>query len=773
MIVKKGEYIMRKRGKKLVAMTLATSMALGTVGMQAFANEPTIATSSNAIVNDNGTTTEQAITTTTTTDPETGKVTVNVVIENTLKDTNAEDGVVISGSSESEKTTVTDKNGEKVEESWEENGTEKTEWTEEDSGDGEQEDVTVPLVPGQPPTKATDEDIETTGDINSPEGQTTTTTTDRTVTANTSDINVEVNSSSATLTPVGSEDNADGSKKEDQYYDKTHYHYDKELAGAINVDWENMPKDADYAYVGFAEYSHKYATVLCIYYEKDENGNIKYDENGKPIVEKVTRAWNDKPVVDADGNYITDLDTKFTTGSRPTMFWLKDEDGNYVTAYCTDAVTGTNEGYWYSVSNLEDSDYYEEGAASQIRSIVTNGYWGTNEGTGSLNSIVNNLKAAIQNGEIDNVVVSTETDEEGHEVNIYLSDIIGDMTEGEAMDAMQGAIWSLANQEFGDETRFFGAVEGGKFPTEESALRRMVYYEWLMSLKPTVAETTIINEKNSVKDMSLTIGDKVADAEANKDNDKDNDVYHSELNFSLAFVPGENDDLIVQVEYVDFEGQTQLVTRRLAGPNTEGRTFDSVEKNADGSYVIRGLKLSENEEFTFDLRLEGVQYLEQGVYFYAPVGGRDMTQSMVGIAEGTKEVDVSASVTVSFDVDENNHVVAERTWHDEYEYTKPNDPEPNDPPTNPDGDGGDGGDGGSTPGDPNPVTPLVAFEDSEVPLSDSVGVLGAFEIDDDMIPLGVLPATGDNSLWFMIVSLFSGLSLAGASFVDKMKKRRR
>jgi len=588
------------------------------------------------------------------------------------------------------------------------------------------------------------------------------------VTAETSDIKVEVNSSSATLTPVGSENNADGSKKEDQYYDKTPYHYDKELAGKLNVDWENMPKDADYAYVGFAEYSHKYATVLCIYYEKDENGNIKYDENGKPIVEKVTRAWNDKPVVDADGNYITDLDTKFTTGSRPTMFWLKDEDGNYVTAYCTDAVTGTNEGYWYSVSNLEDSDYYEEGAASQIRSIVTNGYWGTNEGTGSLDTIVSNLKKAIENGEIENVVVSSETDGDGKEVVTYLSDIIGDMTEGEAMDATQGAIWSFANQEFGDETRFFGAVEGGKFPTEESALRRMVYYEWLMSLKPTVAETTIINEKNSVKDMSLTIGDKVADAEANKDNDKDNDVYHSELNFSLAFVPGENDDLIVQVEYVDFEGQTQLVTRRLAGPNTEGRTFDSVEKNADGSYVIRGLKLSENEEFTFDLRLEGVQYLEQGVYFYAPVGGRDMTQSMVGIAEGTKEVDVSASVTVSFDVDENNHVVAERTWHDEGSYK----PRPSGGNNNDDDDNGGGGSTTTTTTIPDPVVPLAAADtieisDNDVPLSDGA----VLNIEDAPIPLAVLPMTGDVSVIWMLLSLISGLGLAGVSLADWKKRR--
>ncbi|MBQ5870008.1 MAG: LPXTG cell wall anchor domain-containing protein, partial [Lachnospiraceae bacterium] len=69
-------------------------------------------------------------------------------------------------------------------------------------------------------------------------------------------------------------------------------------------------------------------------------------------------------------------------------------------------------------------------------------------------------------------------------------------------------------------------------------------------------------------------------------------------------------------------------------------------------------------------------------------------------------------------------------------------------------------------------TPLVMFEEEEVPLSD-VAVLGAFEIEEDMIPLAVLPATGDNSLFLMFMSLLSGLSLAGASLVDKMKKRKR
>lgn len=66
-----------------------------------------------------------------------------------------------------------------------------------------------------------------------------------------------------------------------------------------------------------------------------------------------------------------------------------------------------------------------------------------------------------------------------------------------------------------------------------------------MNLEPMEQETIIVNEKIKVKDVSLTVKDKVADHASNKDDNKDNDVYHTELNFHLDFIPGDNDDLLV------------------------------------------------------------------------------------------------------------------------------------------------------------------------------------------------------------------------------------
>ena len=153
----------------------------------------------------------------------------------------------------------------------------------------------------------------------------------------------------------------------------------------------------------------------------------------------------------------------------------------------------------------------------------------------------------------------------------------------------------------------------------------------------------------------------------------------------------------------------------------------------DGSYVLKGLKLSENKDFNFDLRLEGTQYLEHGVYIYEAYGGREKSQNFVGVAEGHRNVDVSIGVTVSFDVDENNKVVAERVWH--------NEGDPNyQPPTN-----------------PEPVPLADEPEDGEE------------VIEEEPVPLAKAPGTGSVSAIFAVAAAVSGMGLAGLAIGTKRK----
>ena len=114
-------------------------------------------------------------------------------------------------------------------------------------------------------------------------------------------------------------------------------------------------------------------------------------------------------------------------------------------------------------------------------------------------------------------------------------------------------------------------------------------------------------EERKCKDfMWLAVQDKAEGYVQNTDENKDNDVYNSELKFTLAFVPDpEKDDLLVYL--LDKDGNAikdnngEPIVRRLAGPNSEGRTADSIQPDKNGVYTLSGLRLSENSDFCFDL----------------------------------------------------------------------------------------------------------------------------------------------------------------------------
>ena len=535
--------------------------------------------------------------------------------------------------------------------------------------------------------------------------------------------------------------------------------------------WTDMPDEAEFRYVGTGEHSKYYNARVTVVFKKDEAGNPVFDEAGNPVIEKITKA--DGTIVTIDGVPATELPDGVSlkpifddyNGGRPTTFMLMDKSGNKVYAYCCDMDTGANKGTYYKVTNLEDCNYYaSEESEEHIRTIAMNGYWGTTDipnedgsyAMGSLEGIKAKLRAAINDGTMENEVINmTVVDSEGNEtvVTKTMMELLDELTEGEALLATQSAIWSYSNGSLAVQNGKDGVVvvdpdgykwnhdpkvnsKDGEALDDFGSARVDFLYKWLINLEDDQSSTIIINDKNFVDDMSLTVGDKVADHANNQDDNKDNDVYNTALNFKLAFIPGANDDLLVQISYIDIDGNPVNVIRRLAGENGEGQSYESIAPEADGTYVLKGLQLSENEDWGFDIRLEGVQYLEHGVYVYEAVGGRKESQTFVGVAEGTRNVDVSVGVTIKFDVDENNHVVAERKWHDE-EHT-PNVPEEEErtPPTN----------------------YRVTIEGD-----------GTEEIIDDPVPLAAAPKTGDNSALWVLLIMAAGFGIAVLNIFGKKR----
>ena len=773
----------RKNFRSLLSFVLALIM-IASLPVAAFAEDVTVVDP--AVDNGDGTSTVVTTTTSTSTDAE-GNTTVTVTIE---KDTS---GTLNDGSNAEltreevrSESTTTNSEGVIVKEHFVEDGKETTSYEVDDKGDeAGQTDVEVTLKPGET-TGGEAVSTETTGDTPKDEDDksydyTETTTTEREVSATTGEVTIESTTGELELEPVAPEtyedflrdsegkiildENGnptpvvrqgyyeDGSEKEEigkreDYFDRFGYDIvevtDEETgeityklySGSTEIGFAEKWK-GDFQYCGYGDYAETIPVgYYVVSYQKDSDGNILYDENNQPLTKS------------------------YTTYGDAIQFALQDKEGNLVYAYCVDLETGTSSGAFYDVANLEDNTYYaDEESESHIRAIVTNGYWGTSEGTGSLAQIKAGLKDALVKGSVPNTEIEVpKYDENGNAVvdeagnavmeTKKISELVDDLTEGEALAVTQAAIWSWSN---GSKSVDNGSVGekvvglGGWGGTGNDDIMDALYL-YLMGLTDDgKKESTVIDENSFLAEdgLKLIIGDKAEGHANNSDDNTDNDVYNTDLNFRLAFVPGDNDDLLVQISYEDLDGNTVNVVKRLAGENSEGQSYEDILPEEDGSYILRGLVLSENEDFKFDLRLEGTQHLEQGVYVYSPVGGRDASQTFVGMAEGERSVDVSIGVTVKFEVDENDKVVAERVWHNE------GDPNFNLPETGPDEE------------EPKPTVK-----------PDEPEYYGGEEsiIEEEPVPLAKAPGTGSISALYAVAASISGIGLAGLRSMKKNKE---
>ena len=738
--------------KRRLLSILLVLLMVGSMTMGVYAE--TVTTTGTVTNEDNSVTTTTTITTTTT-DPNTGHTTV-VIDQNSTTTSAPENPVQVSGSETYDETKVTDENGNVVEQDWVREGNETKEYGT-DVPDGAAPGVSVLLTPPAADaesntnvTKANDSKTTVTGDQpDSPDDKNydyKETTVQREVTAETGKVTVETTATGDTeLKAVGPDTwettngagetvikqgyYADGTEKVG-IYNTTNY-FDK-YGIRLEIDpvtgekvWKKSNGDVtqwkegfDYQYIGFG----------------DESEDWVVDENGKGHWETYKAKYQYVEYgVDENGNPVEKVGSEMSTS--PIQFALQDDEGNIVYGYCVDLDTYTSNGAWYTVDNLERGTYYaSEESANHIRAIVKNGYWGTKEGTGSLAQIKDMLKA---------------------DESFPLSDAeIDALTEGEALAVTQAAIWSFANgsnQEGIDDGKTGNRVTGVKGKDDESTARMEALYSYLIGMSEPAGEngaTEIINEDHFVKDLQLTVGQLAADQEANSDGNDSNDVYEVELSFSMEVIPDPlSDDLIVKVvDDSDPDNIKVLSAARIAGENKEGEDEFEILHSSTGKYSLGGMTLSENQAYNVKLVVEGTQKLEQGVYVYTAEGGTKASQTFVGLAEGTKGVNVAMGLQFQFNVEDTAHVVEHRAWYEEDPFVVV----PSTPSETPE----------ETPKNEKPEQkqPLEELPEEDVPLT---------EIMEEDVPLANVPMTGDNSLFFIGMSVLSGSGLAGLALTRK------
>ncbi|MBQ2924475.1 MAG: LPXTG cell wall anchor domain-containing protein, partial [Anaerotignum sp.] len=105
------------------------------------------------------------------------------------------------------------------------------------------------------------------------------------------------------------------------------------------------------------------------------------------------------------------------------------------------------------------------------------------------------------------------------------------------------------------------------------------------------------------------------------------------------------------VSVVDAAGNI-LASGRVAGENKEDEDYKTLEADENGNYTFSNIVMTEGEQ-NFNITLEGIQNLEQGVYLYtSEVRGTTSSQTMVGMAEGEHAVDVSMNIKFELSVDD-------------------------------------------------------------------------------------------------------------------------
>ncbi len=724
---------MVKKIRKALAICLAIVLCMSLIPATIFADGTTVETDENGLT----------VTTTTNTATETdedGNVTVTITIDKKTEGTTA-DGVVVDREESRTEKTVTDSEGNEIGSTFTDEGSEKKMWEEQPAADQELPEISLGLTPGEEVNTTVQGKIETTD----PEtGEKKTVTTDREASASASEgkttVTIGGTSELTPLTPDRTIDD-DGDLKDEQLLKEYTY-----SGGFEDYPEVVAPDGYDYRFTGFGQMS--------------KFGNAIVNGNGS---KGVTGALQFEVQYDPDYDPNSDSNKVIT-------------EKDIFTAYCADINTDGKDNFWYRLDSLEDAGYYDEESAEYIRAIAFNGYWGTSnepdsEGNyqmGSLAKLKKDMKAALQAGLLTGI-----TEEE-----------IDSITEGQALNATQSAIWMYANATTEGSIVDTEKLIGKGFaknkservePTEQERKNVSAVFNYLMGLEPVEKQgaVEVIDNDAFIKEgsLGLIIGDKLAEHAANIDDDNSNDVYNVSLEFALVVTPSDDkDDLLVQiVSGIDADGNPIVVaTGRIAGGNADEDAANGISRvtfdEESGTYTLSDLKLAENSDFNFDLRLVGTQYLEKGVYiFTSEARGTDKngngvldedekvtSQTFVTVLEGDKEVDVTRSYSISFNVDETNSVVTERVWDEE-----------GDPIEMPDNiEGEEDTDG--------PLNELPEEDDDEHKVT--IKKNEAETILDEEVPLAAAPKTGDYTFVLIAISAVIAIALA-LTFVFEKKRR--
>jgi len=346
------------------------------------------------------------------------------------------------------------------------------------------------------------------------------------------------------------------------------------------------------------------------------------------------------------------LTLKEGTTHSAKQFRVKDgNDVRYV--YCVELDAGLDAGDLYGVESYQKGSETNNqkvftkggGSVAQVRSVALNGYWGNKNGMGSLEAVKDLM---IRNG------LAAEAQL---------------LTEGHALTATQEAIWEFGNRKTGDvnlnvdantikdtAAEVTGSVSAAKVDahgtqildangnpiTDQTIVNKLS--DLLIGLANNAegeGKAEVINE-NNFKGATITLKEETETA----------GVYDADVTFTLDVTTSSlNGDMIVQViQDGVVVGSARLAGNgKTSGVENSGKEFGKIYPDANGTYTLTGLELTNG--VPFDLQLSGVQHLDGTVQIFrngAAGTNNKGNQDFVGL-DITKK-DMKLTVNMGFTV---------------------------------------------------------------------------------------------------------------------------
>lgn len=295
---------------------------------------------------------------------------------------------------------------------------------------------------------------------------------------------------------------------------------------------------------------------------------------------------------------------------------------NYDVAYCCDVLTGLEYTTDYKRVNLEDSGYYGVSASQHIRAILQNAYPFVS---------MEQMKANLKAGGLS-------------------ASFVDSLNRADLISAVQMAVWTYANAADGaaEGLNYFASIDVTKnqgiyFTALHDYTNEM--WEWFPGKRQRSYDARDGYRVNTLAYYLCNLPGVEA---------PDNQIVISDIEITRAeLIPGGDGAYAVGMYiFLNNGGQEDddlkvILTSRGA----DGTVTQQTKQRINGRTKL-DMFIKANSGDTITVEVEGTQTLERGVYFYEPEGGRDSSQSLVGVGEGQTRVHAEKSFVFEENVGE-------------------------------------------------------------------------------------------------------------------------